>query len=193
MSPNIRKNRQLVALIIIIFLISIGLLLSLPKKETKLDKISHKEQEDRKTVATKVLYDFLALGIENNSMPPLNGIDLSQVFYSENKTDHTEKYICASYQLTFVNGNHPTWETCFKTTNSEELPANHQTIAYLGMLTKAALQYQAITENSKRDNTYQITVLDKETIEKNLNKKLTTLKGQNQQEPKTETPLLPTL
>ena len=159
MSQGIKKNEKLkvfAVILVCIFIVFLGC--KIVRKMIKPRSASGQKLEEKKyyypdknlkvddEVAVNVLFSFLQRGIEEGHMPALNKVKVDKVFYIE---EDSTKLICASYHLSFSNGNNPTWETCLKTDDGSKISSSYDSMNYVGVLTEAAFLYKMIPESDQ--------------------------------------------
>ncbi len=122
-------------------------------------------------VAADMIYQFLESGIKNKYMSYIDRLRIDKVFYTKNRSAN-QFLFCTSYQLFFINNNHPTWELCLPMEEGKLL-LDYDTKNYVNILTEAAFLYKSIDSNNQQR------LLSISKIEENVNKKLAELKSKD--------------
>lgn len=176
MNQDIKKNEWLkVFSVILVCILIVFLGCKIVRKMIKPRSTVRQESEEKKyyypdknlkvdnEVAVNVLFSFLQRGIEEGHMPTLDKVKVDKVFYIE---EDSTKLICASYHLSFSNGNNPTWETCLKTDDGSKISSSYDSMNYVGVLTESAFLYKMIPES---DQAFELAT---SIVEEQLNQKL---------------------
>lgn len=176
MNQDIKKNEwKKIFIVILVCILIVFLGCKIVRKMIKPRPTEIQESEEKKyyypdknlkvdnEVAVNVLFSFLQRGIEEGHMPTLDKVKVDKVFYIE---EDSTKLICASYHLSFSNGNNPTWETCLKTDDGSKISSSYDSMNYVGVLTESAFLYKMIPES---DQAFELAT---SIVEEQLNQKL---------------------